>query len=241
VSHDTVNRRLNEKGIKARKPSRKCYLSDIHMQNRLTWAVDHEELDWGLVAFSDEKTFMITGNRQQFVRRRTNERYKQICVNQVVNRSKGHCNVWACFAKHGFSNLVRIEGRLNAQRYTQILSEELLNFMNDNPYVTQFQQDNCPIHVAQFTKLWFQNHHIDLLQWPAISADANPIENAWAELDKRVKNELVQPTKSDELFDLVNRHWILLMNDVNYRHYLIESMDRRLHSIRANSGGYTKY
>lgn len=215
VSHDTVNRRLNEKGIKARKPCNKPLLSDLHKRNRLRWAMENEDLNWGSIAFSDEKTFLITGYTTQFVRRRTNERYKEVCVNSVANRSKGSCNVWACFAKDGYSKLKRIEGRLNSEKYTQMLTEELLHFMNQNPQVTHFQQDNCPIHISQFTKRWFQNNNLNLLGWPALSADANPIENVWAELDKRLKMEVLQPTNSNELFKCVNRHWILLMDDPN--------------------------
>ena len=68
VSHDTINRRLNERGIKARKPAIKPHLTDRHKLNRLTWAQNNEERDWDTVAFSDEKTFVISGLNHQYVR-----------------------------------------------------------------------------------------------------------------------------------------------------------------------------
>src|SRR5271156_6304242 len=74
VSHDTINRRLNEKGIRARKPCKKPFLTENHKMRRLTWARIHLNFDWESVAFSDEKTFVISGSNAQFVRRKSNER-----------------------------------------------------------------------------------------------------------------------------------------------------------------------
>lgn len=42
-----------------------------------------------------------------------------------------------------------------------------------------FQQDNAPIHTAVSTKKWFQDFGIELLPWPALTPDLNPIENLW--------------------------------------------------------------
>ena len=53
VSIQTVQKRLSENGLKARKPS----LSQENIQNRLNWAREHEAWnaeDWELVVFSDE-------------------------------------------------------------------------------------------------------------------------------------------------------------------------------------------
>ena len=176
VSHDTINRRLNEKGIRARKPSNKPFLTENHKMRRLTWARIHLNFDWHNVAFSDEKTFVITGSNAQFMRRKSNERYKECCVIKITNRSKGSCNVWGSFSLNGFTNLIKIESKMNSQKYTTVLQNNLLPFLNEHEQVSHFQQDNCPIHISNISRRWFQDHNVTLLPWPAISPDANPLK-----------------------------------------------------------------
>ncbi|PRD25287.1 UNVERIFIED_CONTAM: tc3a [Trichonephila clavipes] len=39
-----------------------------------------------------------------------------------------------------------------------------------------FQQDNARPHVARIVQMFFVNHQIELLPWPARSSDLSPIE-----------------------------------------------------------------
>jgi transposase len=40
-----------------------------------------------------------------------------------------------------------------------------------------FHQDNAPIHKAQIVQAFFDQNHITIEDWPAISPNLNPIEH----------------------------------------------------------------
>ena len=75
-------------------------------------------------------------------------------------------------------NLVKMEGKHNAQKYTRVLEKSLLPFLANNYQSGEmFLQDNVAIHTAKLTTNWFQDHNIATLSWLAKSPDLNPSEN----------------------------------------------------------------
>ena len=57
VSESTLRRRFKEAGIQSMKPTAKPLLSNDHIKRRLEWAVQHKEIDWTQVVFTDESSF----------------------------------------------------------------------------------------------------------------------------------------------------------------------------------------
>ncbi|GFU60734.1 transposable element Tcb1 transposase [Trichonephila clavipes] len=49
-----------------------------------------------------------------------------------------------------------------------------------------FQQDNARPHEARIVQRFFVNHQIELLPWPARSAELSPIANMWSMVAQRL-------------------------------------------------------
>ena len=65
----------------------------------------------------------------------------------------GSIVIWDCFAANGIERMEIIDGRMNAAKYTMILSTHLLNSATDLGLGRDFffQQDNDPNHKANLT------------------------------------------------------------------------------------------
>ena len=68
-----------------------------------------------------------------------------------------------------------MNGRLNKEKYTEILNDHLLPvlptlFIDQNGI---FQHDNAPPHSSAHTTEWFADNHLTVLGWPAYSPDMN--------------------------------------------------------------------
>ncbi len=68
-----------------------------------------------------------------------------------------------------------------------------LCFLKDADFI--FQQDLAPAHTAKSTKNWLNDHGVGALDWPANSADLNPIENIWGIVKRKMRNK--RPRNTD--------------------------------------------
>ena len=147
--------------------------------------------------------------------------------------------VWGCFAWSGVGELAQIDGIMNADKYIDILSENLepsiLKIGLENGFL--FQQDNDPKHTARKTQKFFRGSRIKVLEWPPQSPDLNPIENLWSILDAKLDKSNV--TNKYRLFEALQMAWESI--DQSYLQNLVESMPRRLGAVIRANGGHTKY
>ena len=147
--------------------------------------------------------------------------------------------LWGCFSVAGTGRLVRIEGKMNAAMYRDILDENLLQSALDLRLGRRFifQQDNDPKHTAKITKEWLRDNSVNVLEWPSQSPDLNPIEHLWRDLKMAVHRR--SPSNLMELERSCKEEWEKLPK--NRCAKLVASYSKRLEAVIGAKGASTKH
>lgn len=245
LSTDTVRRRLAEANLKPLRPANGPKLERQHINSRLSYGREHQAWtldDWSRVMFSDESRFCLyKHDGRNRVYRRPNERYIQGCIEEKVAYGGGSVHVWAGISSESRTELVVIEnGTLTAERYViEILNDHVGPFLMDMGENAIFMQDNARPHTAQIVFEYFQEVGITRMEWPARSPDLNPIEHAWDELGRRVRQRNAPPISLRELKEALIEEWQNIPQ--NRLKNLVESMPNRITALLQARGRNTKY
>ena len=97
--------------------------------------------------------------------------------------------VWGGISHNGKTQLVTVNGTLNAQKYRDdILAPADLPFMQaGNGGVAILQQDNACPHTPRATMQFLTANNVNVMEWPSMLLDLSPIKHIWDELDRRVR------------------------------------------------------
>ena len=85
----------------------------------------------------------------------------------------------------------------------------------------------------------FNTKGVRVLSWPPSSPDANPIENLWAIIKRRLKTRGCK--NKQELINAFLNVWARDTEIAEICKKLVESMTSRIEAIIASKGGSTKY
>jgi transposase len=85
-------------------------------------------------------------------------------------------------------------------------------------------------------KQWFKDNDITVFPWPAKSPDISPIENAWAQLKRKIRIHPRYPEvrTADALFQLAREIW-LSPDFLMYVIAIYKSFPRRLQALKDNN------
>lgn len=245
VSANTILRVLCQNGYHSCLKKKRPQLKKSHRAARCQFEKHHRNwglADWSKVIWSDETKICLKGSdSRDRCFHKDGERLQDHHVTPTWKFSAGSIMVWGCMLASGVGYLCRVDGGINAEMYQNILADELMRTLKwfdlDKSKII-FQQDNASCHTAETTKKWFKDHGIAVMKWPAQSPDLNPIEHLWDNLKRKVR-ELPPAKNLDELWDRVQDAWNSISPDECKA--LVDSMPKRLASVREAKGGYTKH
>ena len=135
----------------------------------------------------------------------------------------------------------QVMGRLNQTSYHSVLQHHTVpsgtRFMGRQGFV--LMQDNDPKHTTSklcqsYIKSKEEQHIFQLMSWPAQSADLNPIELVWNELDRKVRAK--QTITTTHLWQLLQESWIELFSV--YLQSLVKRMVRICEAVIAAKGDH---
>ena len=128
------------------------------------------------VLFSDESRFNLSHHDGRIrVFRRRGERFADNCLIERDRFEGGSVMVWGGIIGRRKTNLIVVQGTLNAQGYiNQILQPEAVPFLQRHgPAI--LMHDNPRPHVARICRQFLKRNNVNVLPWPAVSPDMNHI------------------------------------------------------------------
>ncbi|GFT84539.1 transposable element Tcb1 transposase [Trichonephila clavipes] len=143
--------------------------------------------------------------------------------------------VWGGIGYHSRTPLVGIVGILNRQRNISEVLEPVVRLQGLTTAI--FEQDNARPHVVRIVQMFFENHQIEFLPWPARSPDLSPIENMWSMVSQRLTQITPPAATPDQLWQRVEATWSVVPQE--HIQSLFESMPRRVAAVISNNGGYS--
>ena len=116
----------NNKNLKFAKMKRKPPLKQVHKDARLKYANEHMSWtsEWQNVIFADEKKFNLDGPDGYRCYWHGLRRQKDVFSKRI--QGGGSVMAWAAFGWFGRTTIVFCDGRMNSEKYTRMLDEELL-------------------------------------------------------------------------------------------------------------------
>ena len=246
ISTNRVREILHEKGLKGVIKKKKPFLSVKHQKARMEFVEKYEHWtddDWERVIWSDETKINFFGSDGvRWGWKKNNNNLDPNGLIQTVKHGGGNIMIWGCMTWHGPGFISKIDGRLDAKLYVEIIDKcipQTVEHYNINENEMIFQQDNDPKHTSKVAAKYFDDKKMNILYWPAQSPDLNPIEHLWVHVKRELAKFPEPPKGCNMLWQRVEDVFYSIPVEVCQN--LIKSMSARIQAMKKAKGGHTKY
>ena len=115
---------------------------------------------WERVLWTDETKIELFGhNYRNPVWRKDGKVYSPKSTVQTVKFGGGNIMIWGCFSAKGVGKISVEDGKMNAQKYKQILQENLVSTVESLELPFSSRK-----YTAQSTKQWLSENNVNVLQ-----------------------------------------------------------------------------
>ena len=191
VSRWTVQRQLFRMRYKSTLPRATPMLTIEHKKRRIQWAQQHLDDNWNRTIFSDESSFQLFRNTVRRWSKNPRQEVKRIPKNRQRIMVWGAISIKVQIGFHSFRRT------MDGPYYVEILENNLIGEARKKfGRRWRLQQDNDPKHTSRIAKDFLAQEIPETIDWPSNSPDANPIENLWSILERRVEKR--HPSNIDE-------------------------------------------
>ncbi|KFM66421.1 Transposable element Tc1 transposase, partial [Stegodyphus mimosarum] len=239
ASRQTIYRRLNEKGLYARKPRVCVLLSSQKKRDRFNWCKEHQnwtEHQWSHVLFTDESRFSLTGDSKRvYIWRESGTRNDPSNIVERDRFGSGGVMVWGGIMIDGRTPLhVFSSGSVTGQIYRdEVLDPYVRLFRGAYGPDFLFMDDNARPHRANLVDEFLESEDIKRIPWPPNSPDLNPIENLWDYLGRAIARIHPPPRDVNALKTALLEEWRLIPQTVVNN--VISSLKTRCDILDADS------
>ena len=247
VSQNTVSKYLRQKGIRCRIAAEKPLLSTEAKDYRVEAALSNLLVPVNVfrkTVFLDEFSIDSRMKRKTRVKRTKGQRYSANNINHYELRNPKSLSFVCCFSYNGTGPIQLIEGRLNAAKYLEFLSEVVITVYSEIFDEFYLLHDNSRVHTARIVREYLAEMLPNRVHLhPAYSPDLNPIENLGHFLKKKLYDRLKDLSFHDHnrLNQLICEIWNEFNSDLTLIHRLVDSMHSRYRECINSMGEPTRY
>lgn len=211
-----------------KKAKKKPLLSRKTKKKRLAFCIKNYNCDYKSLVCVDESHFINVPQTGEYYWSKSSKK-KDIGVSKV----RMNVSIFGAISWKKKYPLYFYDGRLNSERYREILTKYHKMFERYESKIYVVQQDNAPCHNGKKNKEYFNRLGVNFIDHPPSSPDLNSIEHVWGE----VKRKVLTYTFSNEqqLKQAITDEWNNF--DIEKFRSIQKNWKRRMSFVIRNKGG----